>query len=172
MKKFKNMKKNIALIGMPGSGKTSIGREIAKILSLPFYDIDEYIENKEKETVSQIFLKGENYFRKLESEAVEAVSKNCPSIISTGGGSVKVSSNMEVLKRTSIIVFINRPLENIINDIDISGRPLLADGASRLYKLYEERYHLYKKYSDIEILNDQDFNITVNKVIELLHILL
>lgn len=157
--------KNIVFIGLPGCGKTSMGKAVAERLSIPFYDVDEYIEKKEGRLIKEIFLQGEDYFRKLESEAIEEISNKCPSVIATGGGAVKVSYNMEVLKRKSIIIFINRPIENIIRDIKISTRPLLAEGPEKLFELYEERYFLYKKYSDVEVLNDLDFKETVDKIV-------
>jgi shikimate kinase len=160
--------KNIVFIGLPGCGKTSIGRKVAEKLSLPFYDVDEYIEKKEGKQIKEIFLKGESYFRKLESQAIEEISENNLCVISTGGGSVKVSSNMETLKQNSLIFFINRPIENILKDIDITIRPLLIEDASKLYNLYKERYPLYKKYCDIEVINDIGLDEVVDKVIRLI----
>jgi shikimate kinase len=162
-----NINRNIVFIGLPGCGKTSIGKAVARKMSLPFYDVDEYVERKEGRMIKEIFLRGEDYFRKLESLAVKELSEECPSIISTGGGAVMIPSNMEVLKKNSIIFFINRPIENILQDIDVSNRPLLSDGSSKLYKLYNERYPLYKKYCDIEILNDSGFNDIVNKIVKI-----
>lgn len=162
------MKKNIAFIGLSGCGKTSIGKAVAKQLSLPFYDVDEYIEKKEGKLIKEIFQQGEDHFRRLEGEAIKEISRNYSAVISTGGGSVKVPSNMEILHKNSIIFFINRPIENILTDIDISTRPLLAEGASKLYALYKERYPLYKKYSDIEVLNDCSFEEIVDKVVQLI----
>jgi len=69
------------------------------------------------------------------------------------------------LKSNSIIIFLNRPVENIVQDIDIHTRPLLADGIERLYQLYNERINLYKEYSDIEILNIGTIYETVNKLL-------
>jgi len=160
--------KNIVLIGLPGCGKTVIGKAVSKRLSLPFCDIDEYIEKKEGKLIKQIFLQGEDLFRKLESQAINEASKNCPSVISTGGGSVKLHSNMETLQKNSIIIFINRPVEHIIQDVDISTRPLLAEGAAKLHQLFKERYHLYKKYCDVEVINDTDFDEVVDKIVELI----
>jgi shikimate kinase len=160
--------KNMVFIGLSGCGKTSMGKAVAERLLLPFYDVDDYIERKEGRLIKEIFLQGEDYFRKLESRAITEISENCPSVISTGGGSVKISSNMEILQKNSTIFFINRPIENIIQDIDISKRPLLADGAAKLYNLYEERYPLYKKYSDIEIFNDATFQEVVDNIVEMI----
>lgn len=168
MNNYKNLNKNIIFIGLPGCGKTSIGRLVAERLMLPFYDVDQYIEKKEGHLIKEIFMKGESYFRKLESQAIWEISKNCPSVISTGGGSVKIPGNMEVLQKNSIIIFINRPLENIIQDIDILSRPLLAGDIMKIYNLFEERYPLYKKYSNMEVLNNVDLEGVVNKVLNLL----
>lgn len=165
---MKNFNKNIVLIGLSGCGKTTIGKIIAERLSLPFYDVDEYIENKENKLIKDIFLLGEGYFRKLETIAIGEINKKCPIVISTGGGAVKSSCNMEILQNNSIIFFINRPIENIVKDIDISCRPLLADDISKIYKLYEERYNLYKKYSNFEVLNDKNIDDVVNKIIKLI----
>lgn len=168
MKSNLKINKNIVFIGMPGCGKTCIGREVAKRLSLSFYDVDEYIENKSGKLIKDIFLDGEDSFRKLESEAIKDISENCPSVISTGGGSVKLPENMKALQKNSIIIFINRPVEKIIEDIDISTRPLLTDDIKRLYKLYEERYNLYKSYCKIEVLNDMPLESVIDKIIKLI----
>lgn len=167
MKEIINTNKNIVFIGLPGCGKTSIGKEVADKLCLPFYDVDEYIEKKEGKLINNIFRQGEHFFRVLESKAIEEISKKCPSIISTGGGAVKISSNMEMLQKNSTIIFINRPVENIIKDIDISTRPLLKGDVIKIHNLYKERYHLYKKYSDIEVVNDVDFQEVVNRIVNI-----
>lgn len=161
------MEKNIVFIGMPGCGKTSIGKTVANRLHLPFYDIDEYIEKQQGKLIREIFQAGEAFFRELESKAIKEVSGNPPSVISTGGGAVMVSSNMEALSRNSIIIFINRPIENIAKNIDLSNRPMLTQGTSILYELYEERYALYKKYSHIEVINNTTFHAAVDKIVEL-----
>lgn len=158
------MDKNIVFIGMPGSGKTTTGKAIAKKLNLSFYDIDECIENREGMSIKEIFVNGEDYFRNVEAEVIKETSMLCPCIISTGGGSVKVPSNMENLKKNSIIFFINRPIENIIKDIDITTRPLLAGDISKTYNLYKERYPLYKKYCNIEVMNDTSLEEFIERV--------
>jgi shikimate kinase len=165
---MKAVKRNIVLIGMPGSGKTAIGRLVAEGLGLQFYDVDEYIEDTERKSIKEIFTRGEDHFRDIESAAIKEISGKSPAVIATGGGAVKRNENMEALKGNSIIIFLNRPLENIIKDVDMASRPLLAGGVSRIYELYEERYHLYKKYSDYEILNDAGFEDAVDKIMSLL----
>jgi len=158
--------KNIVLIGMPGCGKTTIGKLTAQRLDMEFCDVDHYIEEKEGRSIPDIFNSGgEEYFRKLEQDAVAEVSEYAGFIISSGGGVVKFPSNMKLLKRNSIIIFINRSVDDIISDIETEGRPLLKTGKERLYKLYEERIDLYKKYSDYEIINDGSIKEVVEKIV-------
>jgi shikimate kinase len=164
--------KNIVFIGMPGCGKTTIGKLVAERLLLPFCDVDEYIEKTEGKSIKDIFINGEAYFRKIESEAIKEISKISPLVISTGGGCVKISQNIEVFRSNSIIIFLNRPIENIVSDIDISGRPLLVNATANIYKLYKERYPLYKKYCDYEIHNDRSLSVVVDEVIKCIKSLL
>jgi shikimate kinase len=158
------LNKNIVLIGMPGCGKTTIGKILAEKLKIEFCDVDKYIEKTQGKSIPDIFKNGEDYFRKIESEAVEEISSLWPKIISTGGGVVKNFHNIKLLKKNGIIVFINRPLEKIISDVDTQSRPLLKDGKEKLYKLFEERYFLYKEYCDFEALNEGRVEKTLEKI--------
>lgn len=162
------MNKNIVLIGMSGSGKTTIGRAISIILNRDLIDIDAYIEETQGESISEIFSKGEAHFREIESKAVLKIYKNTNSIISTGGGIIKKEENMLQLKKNGIVIYIDRPVEMIINDIDDRNRPLLKNNKTNLYEMYELRYPLYKKYSDIIIVNDGTEEDAINKIIEIL----
>lgn len=160
------LKRNIVLTGMMGSGKTTIGRLLSEKLEMNFIDMDEYIEKNAGSTIKDIFKKGEEYFRALESEAASEISKLSSSVISTGGGVIKKSSNIELLKKNGIIFFIDRPIENIAADIEISSRPLLSRSKEKLYKIYNERYILYKNYCDVIIKNDKDIQSAAEKIIE------
>ena len=117
------MDKSITLIGMPGCGKTTIGKLLSKKLNYQFIDIDSYIEEKQGKTIDEIFKNGEEYFRNIETEACRELGEIKNSIISSGGGVVKRYINIEYLKRESIVIFIDRPLIQILNDIDIKKRP-------------------------------------------------
>lgn len=150
------MKNRVVIIGMPGSGKTTVGKKLGEELSLEFVDMDDYIEKTTGKTVPQLFEKGEEYFRNIETQACSDLIKKDNVLISTGGGVIKKPENMKILKNDSIIIFIDRPVEKIFGDVDISGRPLLKDGKEKLLKLYEERYDLYKLYADEVIVNDTD----------------
>lgn len=157
-------KKNIVLIGMPGSGKTTIGERISNNINMELYSIDKCIEKQEGKTVNDIFQLGEDYFREIESKFIEYISKKVGVIIDTGGGVIKNPRNIELLKKNGYIIFINRPLQNIIKDIDIEHRPLLKDGIEKLHKLYNERYTLYKDYCDYELMNDIELDVILTKL--------
>lgn len=145
--------RNIVMIGMPGCGKTTIGRILAHRLGRNFIDMDEYIEKQQGCTIGQLFRQGEQHFRKLEAEAAKALEDVKASVITTGGGIVKNTSNMESLRKNGIIIFLDRSIEDIAGDVDTSTRPLLAEGTAQLAKLYTERYDLYRKYSDYTVKN-------------------
>lgn len=165
-----NMDKNIVLIGMPGSGKTTIGKILSREIGIRLVDIDKYIESRTGRTISQIFTEGEKVFREYERKAVYNISREKGIIISTGGGTVKDYRNVKALKENGIIIFIDRPIENIASSASLSKRPLLKDGVDRLYSLYNERYGLYKKYCDFQITNDGSLKDAVLKIMDIIEL--
>lgn len=157
------VKSGIVLIGMPGCGKSTLGKVLAKELNYNYYDMDSYIEEKTNKSISELFKNGEKYFRDIESEVCIELSKKKNCLISSGGGVVKRKENIDVLKQNFILIFIDRPLEEIASDIKVSTRPLLKDGKEKLYSLYNERYELYKNAADITIVNDKYIKDTIDK---------
>ncbi|MCT4595270.1 MAG: shikimate kinase [Anaeromicrobium sp.] len=160
--------KNIVLIGMPGCGKTTIGKKVAHNLNRVFIDIDEEIEKIAGKTIPEIFKRGESYFREMETKATEIVSEKTNGVISTGGGIIKNPYNVKIIKRNGVIIFINRPIDNILEDIDTESRPLLSK-KENLFKLYEERYDLYKKYCHMEVMNDRSLEEIIKNIINFLN---
>jgi shikimate kinase len=150
------MKNKVVLIGMPGCGKSTIGKLVSEELNLNFVDMDKYIEDMTFKTIPQLFEQGEEHFRDFETLACKELSEKSNILISSGGGVVKRKENIEILKKEAYIIFIDRPLEELLNDVDISKRPLLKEGREKLIKLYEERYELYKSCADEIIKNDKD----------------
>ena len=153
--------KNIVLIGMPGCGKTTFGKRLARRLSLSFYDADEVLEQREQRTIKNFFAESEDAFRSAETRTLAYLSELEGVIIATGGGAVKRAENMELLKRKGVVVFIDRKPEQILGNIEGDARPLLAADKQRIFKLYEERIDLYRKYADKIITNSGDFGRTL-----------
>ncbi|HWQ30739.1 MAG TPA: shikimate kinase [Negativicutes bacterium] len=159
--------RNIVLIGMPGSGKTTIGCILAQRLGRNLIDMDEYIERQQGCTINQLFLQGERHFRRLEAETAQKLESVKASVITTGGGIVKNAANMESLRKNGIIIFLDRSIEDIASDVDTSTRPLLAEGTAQLAKLYAERYDLYRKYSDYTVKNNGEIAGVVENIIRI-----
>ena len=115
-----------------------------------------------------MFVIGEDYFRENETNVCKEIGKLNGYIISTGGGIVLNPVNIKYLKENGIIVFIDRPLNNIKKDVDISSRPLLKEGSDKLDKLYNQRYQLYLDACDIRLVNDDSLEIVTDRLVELL----
>ena len=160
--------KNIVLIGLMGAGKTTIGQILSEKLSKEVIDMDDYIENKYNMSISDMFKISEDYFREKESDCVLEISKRENVIISTGGGIIKNPKNMEVLRDKGIVIYIDRPVEYILRDIDVAHRPLLKDNPSKLYNLYNQRHELYKSYAHHHFINDGSIEDIVNKILEVI----
>ena len=164
------MKNKVVLIGMPGCGKSTIGKVVSKELNLNFFDMDKYIEDMTSKTIPELFEQGEDYFRDFETLACKELSEKSNILISSGGGVVKRKENIEILKKESYIIFIDRPLEELLNDIDISQRPLLKDGREKLINLYEERYELYKSSAHEIVENDKGLRDTIDTIKEIVRL--
>lgn len=153
--------KNIVLIGMMGCGKTTISLLLSEKLKRPLIDIDEYLVAKYHMTIPEMFAISEDYFREREAICCQEVGQKNGYIISTGGGVIKNKKNIEALKSNSIIIYLDRPVEAILSDVDTSSRPLLKEGATKLYDLYNERHQLYLDACDYHIKNDSTLeNVT------------
>jgi shikimate kinase len=161
------MMKSIVLIGMPGCGKSEIGKLVSEKMKMSFIDTDAYIMESTNHTIPELFEDGEEGFRDIESKAVIELSEKNPAVISTGGGVIKRYENIVNLKKNGIIIYINRPIGDIAADIDVVVRPLLAKDPFKLYELFEERGHLYKEYCDHEIMNISSLDNIVNSIISI-----
>ncbi len=160
--------RDLVLIGMPGCGKSTIGKLLEKKLNMDFYDSDHEVERAERLCIPEIFKnRGEAYFRDCETEAISKLLNN-KNIVATGGGAVLRGENIKLFKeRDAFVVFIDRPLDMIISDIRTDNRPLLTRGKDRIYALYEERYDIYNEVCDAKIINDQDAETAAEEIIKL-----
>ncbi|MDY4920935.1 MAG: shikimate kinase [Phascolarctobacterium sp.] len=153
--------KNIVLIGMPGGGKSTFGKRLAKKLGRNFFDADDVLEEREQRTIKDFFAESEDAFRAAETRTLAYLAELEGVVIATGGGAVKRAENMQLMKKNGVIVFLDREPENILGSIEGDARPLLADDKQRIFKLYEERIELYQKYADKIIANNGDFGKTL-----------
>lgn len=141
----------IYLVGMPGSGKTTLGKLLANRIAYQFTDLDELITGQEQMSIADIFAqKGEDYFREKEKQALHSTFKTSRTIIATGGGTPCFYDNMEQINKHGLAVFINVPLSLIAGRIERQQqeRPLLVtenaeDMLERLKTLYQKRFPYY-----------------------------
>ena len=151
---------NIVICGFMGSGKTTVGNELAKIMGRRFIDTDAMIEKEQGVAIKAIFAThGEDYFRELEYECCKKISslKNC--VISTGGGAITFERNVEALKSGGKIIFLDADFETICERIgNSSNRPLFQD-REKARALYNERQKKYLEAADIVI----DGNMSARK---------
>lgn len=154
---------NIVIIGMPGSGKTTVSTMLAEKLGRKILDTDTMVAEKAGVTIPEIFAaQGEAGFRRLETEATAEVGKLSGNIISTGGGVVTVAENYELLHQNGVIVWIERDTNKLARD----GRPISL--SSDLNELYAARLPLYDRFADIKADNNGDINDTVNTIMEMI----
>lgn len=156
----------IYLIGMPGCGKSTLGRNLSKKLNYEFIDMDNYIEKKACMFIDEIFeAYGEEYFRALESDTLEEFNKLDNVIISTGGGIIKNKKNKELMDGKCIYLYVKpEELEKRLEKSSIV-RPLLKE--KTVYDLYSERKDLYDFFKDIEIDNSNMDN-AIDSIMEAL----
>ena len=154
---------NIVIIGMPGSGKTTVSTMLAERLGRKILDTDTIVAEKAGMSIPEIFAaQGEAGFRKLETETTAEVGKLSGNIISTGGGVITVAENYELLHQNGVIVWIERDTNKLARD----GRPISL--SSNLNELYAARLPLYERFADIKADNNGDINDTVNAIMEMI----
>ena len=160
-------KKNICIIGLMGSGKSMVGKDLSKYLNLKFFDTDKEIELKTKRSINKIFEeKGEPYFRDIEEKVCFEILtiENC--VISLGGGSIVNKNIRKLIKNNSYSIYLEVKLKNLLNRLKFSNkRPLLNNNINKkeiLKKLLNERRKYYEQ-SDLIINNDKDkFHVLEN----------
>ena len=145
------MNGNVAIIGMPCSGKSSVGKIVAERIGATHIDTDELIEHKTGMTVSEIFDKfGENKFRELESEAILTAASTLGAVISCGGGAVMRKENLEALKNCTV-VYLRVSEETVLDNLGSDeSRPLLrGDAVKNVHTIMKERSRLYERAANV-----------------------
>ena len=161
-------KKNICIMGLMGSGKSIIGKDLSKYLNFKYYDTDREIELKTKKTINTIFEEdGEEYFRNIEEKiCIELLGhNNC--VISLGGGSIVNKKIRKIIRQNSYSIYLQVKLNNLVNRLKSSNkRPLLKNNFNKkniLNKLYKDRKKFYEK-ADFIVNNDNDKYQVLKKI--------
>lgn len=154
---------NIVLIGMPSSGKTTVGKALSSLADKTFIDSDECVKNIIGMPIADFFEKyGEEQFRNTESCVIKELSLMQNAVLSTGGGVILRQENIKLLKQNGIVYFLDRPLDLLITTAD---RPL-SSNKSNLEKRYNERYQLYKSSADICIDGSGSIETVAKQIFE------
>ena len=150
--------KNVYLIGMMGSGKTTSGRALAKLLAVSFVDLDDRIVEEAGHSINDIFkTEGEPYFRGVETKLLTRLSKLENQVVATGGGVVLDSSNREHMRNTGLVIYLKTSLDVLWERVkEKKDRPLLksSDPKESLKDLFYKRTPLYESSSDKFFLTD------------------
>ena len=159
---------NIVLCGFMGSGKTVVGKELAKILGVKFVDTDELIEEEQGVAIKAIFAThGEDYFRDLEYEMCKKVAEMNGVVVSTGGGAMTFKRNVDAIKEGSKVVFLDASFDVICDRIgDSTTRPLFQD-KEKAKKLYDERKDKHLSAADYVINGDMGARKTAMQIAEI-----
>lgn len=159
---------NIVLCGFMGSGKTVVGRELAKIMGAKFVDTDELIEKEQGVAIKAIFAThGEDYFRDLEYEVCKKVAQMKGAVVSTGGGAMTFARNVEAIKQGSKVVFLDASFDVICDRIGNSTtRPLFQD-REKAKRLYDERKDKYLAAADYVVNGDMGARKTALEIADL-----
>lgn len=159
---------NIVLCGFMGSGKTVVGRELAKIMGAKFVDTDELIEKEQGVAIKAIFAThGEDYFRDLEYEMCKKVAQMKGAVVSTGGGAMTFARNVEAIKQGSKVVFLDASFDVICDRIGNSTtRPLFQD-REKAKRLYDERKDKYLVAADYVVNGDMGARKTALEIADL-----
>lgn len=156
---------NLILVGMPGCGKSTVGRILAEKLQKVFVDADSEIINVAGMPIPKIFeTSGETGFRKLETQVLSQLGKRSGNVIATGGGCVTREENYPHLHRNGTVIWLKRDLDKLPTE----GRPLSKAG--ELDKMFAARKPLYEKFSDLTVENDLEPNSTADKIISALNL--
>lgn len=160
--------KNIVVIGMMGSGKTTCGRLLGKKLNRTFIDADDLIVERAGMSVSDIFAKlGEPAFRDMETQVAKELGSSENLIIATGGGMPMRAENAEALRQNSVVFMLNRPVDEIFDSENLEDRPLARNGKQDFITRFLQREDRYLTAAHHVINHFETPDITTDEIIEI-----
>ena len=171
---LEHKKKNIILVGMMSSGKSTLGKKLARSLGYRFVDLDKLIENDQQKDIPSIFSqKGESYFRDIESRMLKEILPNRGIVLASGGGTPCFFDNMDYIKKLGISIFLDVPAGDLARRIENHGkddRPILSGAKSledELKRKIEERREFYSQ-ADLTISGTTEVTEILDALIPLL----
>ncbi|HKJ34317.1 MAG TPA: shikimate kinase [Balneolales bacterium] len=171
----------IFLCGFMGAGKSTIGKKLAEMRSIPFYDLDELIERKEQRSITEIFeMKGESHFRDLEKQYLGLAQLKKPAVLALGGGTICNDTNLRFVKKSGILIFIKPTIDIILQRLKGNpDRPLLRDERGNVRKgenlrsfitnLYNKRLKWYSKaHYIVDVTSEDEADLVAMEIVKLL----
>ena len=154
---------NIILVGMPGCGKSTVGRALAKELNRPFLDADDAFTSTYRRTPASVIAEdGEDRFRSMETEILRALCKQSGAVIACGGGAVTREENYPLLHQNGVIVYLRRELSRLA----LNGRPISLRTSPE--ELFEKRRAAYERFADLTVDNTEALYGTVRALTDAL----
>ena len=161
--------KNVILIGMMGSGKTTVGKLVADRLKLTLVDTDHMIASREGMTIPEIFeSQGEPYFRSLETGVAMGLSLRTDLVVACGGGLPLQEAAMAALKDSGVVFWLDRDPAEIYDSEDMSGRPLAQGGRDAFLQRAAERREVYRGWADHRVADFTSPISTAARIFEVL----
>lgn len=162
----------ITLIGFMGAGKTTIGSSLAERLSLPFIDLDHYIEEHQSRKIPDIFkTKGEVFFRRLEEAALKQLI-NEKIVLATGGGIIENTNNIKILKENNLNIWVDTNFDEMYNRIvgDLNRPNAASRSLSELLDLYNKRRSRYNEIAYMKVNSGMTVDDCVDQIIHFLRV--
>ncbi len=155
---------NLYLVGLPGAGKTTVGRIVARRLNLRFVDLDRLIIQREGKTIRELY-QDENSFREKETAALKWVNETLDRcVVATGGGIVERPENVELLRKEKVLYVVRHP-RSILTTLNTDKRPVFHDDPNRIYPIARRRIPLYESIADARVTNNRSLHSCIGKVL-------
>ncbi len=156
---------NLYLVGLPGAGKTTVGRIVARRLNLRFVDLDRLITQREGATIHELYGQGEDSFREKEIAALKWVNENLDRcVVATGGGIVERSENVDLLREETVLYVVRHP-RSILTTLNTDKRPVFHDDPTRIYPIARRRIPIYESIADARVTNNRSLRSCIGRVL-------